>query len=254
MKGRMEKMSWVEVKEAIKTSNVCLIPIGATEQHGAHLNLDTDTFNVYEVCLRAAERLENTLVTPAIPFGCSANHINFPGTISLRLETLKNVLKDITRSLFHHGIKKIIFVVGHGGNINASNAAAEELRAEMEGVLIGVSYIAALIEEGYKCLEGDIVWHSDEFETSFSLYLNPDEVDMSKAVDEIPVSPSELFVFHEEAFSKSLVSYGLPMTDQCTKSGVFGYAKLASAEKGKVAAEEVIGNLVKIVLQLQKVK
>ncbi|MBW1712986.1 MAG: creatininase family protein, partial [Deltaproteobacteria bacterium] len=154
----------------------------------------------------------------------------------------------------HHGIKRIIFVIGHGGNINASNAAAEELRTELDGVLIGVTYIAALIEESYKHLEGDIVWHSDEFETSMSLYLNPDEVDMTKAVDEVPVSPSDLFVFHEDALSKSKVSYGLPMTDQCTKSGVFGYAKLASVEKGKMAVEESIDNLVKIVRQLQNVK
>ncbi len=253
MKKRMEKMSWVEIKEAINPAAVCLVPIGATEQHGPHLNVDTDTHNAYEIALRAAERLDNTLVTPAMPFGCSANHINFPGTITLKLETLKKVLKDIVRSLAHHGLRKIILLVGHGGNITAANAAAEEMRQELDDVLIGVVYIAALIKEGYKCLEGDIVWHSDEFETSFSLYLNPGEVDMDKAVDEIPVSPSELFVFHEDALSKSVASYGLPRTDECTKSGVFGYATLATVEKGRIIAEESIENLIKVARQLEAV-
>jgi len=251
MKIRMEKMSWVDAKEAISPSSVCLIPIGSTEQHGPHLNVDTDTHNVYEIALRAAQRLTNTLVSPPVAFGCSANHINFPGTISLKLETLKEVLKDITQSLVHHNIKKIIFVVGHGGNITVANAAAEELREEMEDILIGVVYIANLIIEGYKCLESDIIWHSDEFETSISLYLNPDEVDMTKALDEIPVSPSKFFTFREESLSKSLISYGLPMTDQCTKSGIFGYATLASSEKGKIIVEEMIDNLVKVARELE---
>jgi len=251
-KVRWEKMSWVEVKERINPSTVCLIPIGSIEQHGPHLNLDTDTFNVYEFALRAAQRLDNTLVTPPVAFGCSANHINFPGTISIRLNTLKELLKDIATSLVYHKIKKIIFLVGHGGDITATNAAAEELRAEMSSAQIGVIYIANLIVNGYECLESDIIWHSDEFETSLSLYLNPGEVDMTKAIDEIPVSPKTFFTFREESLSKSPVSYGLPMTDQCTKSGIFGHATMASAEKGKIIIEEMIDNLVKVVRDLEE--
>jgi creatinine amidohydrolase len=254
MKPRIEKMSWKEIQEAINPETVCIVPNGSTEQHGPHLKVDTDTNNAYEVALRAAAMLENTLVTPPIPFGCSGNHMNFPGTISLKLNTLKEVTKDIVHSLVHHGIRKIIFMVGHGGNIAATNAAAEELRAELKGIVIGVVYIAALVHEGYKCLESDIVWHADEWETSFSLYLNPEEVDMEKALDEIPHSPSALYVFHEDELSKSPVSWGLPMTDECTESGIFGYAKMATAEKGRIIAEEMIANLSKVARQLELIK
>lgn len=254
MKPRLEKMSWQEIKEAINPETVCIVPNGSTEQHGFHLKVDTDTNNAHEVALRAASRLENTLVTPPIPFGCSGNHMNFSGTISLKMNTLKEVIKDIVHSLVHHGIKKILLMVGHGGNITATNAAAEELRAELKGIVIGVVYIAALVHAGYQCLESDIVWHSDEWETSFTLYLNPDGVEMEKAIDEIPHSPSDLYVFHEDALSKSPVSWGLPMTDACTKSGIFGYATKATTEKGRIIAEEMIENLAKVAGQLEQIK
>jgi creatinine amidohydrolase len=251
MKVRLEKMSWVETKDAINANTVCIVPNGATEQHGPHLKLDTDTANAYEVALRAAAKVSNTLVTPPIPFGCSDNHMKFPGTISLKLSTLKEVTKDIVRSLVEHGIRKFILMVGHGGNITATNAAAEELRREIPSVIIGVVYVATLVKEGYKCLETDIVWHSDEWETSFTLYLNPEGVEMDKAIDDIPVSPSALYVFHEDSLSKSPVNWGLPRTDHCTKSGIFGYATQATVKKGEIIAEEMIENLARIARQLE---
>jgi creatinine amidohydrolase len=251
-KIRWEKMTWPELKERIGPSTVCLVPIGAIEQHGPHLNVVTDTANIYEIALRAAQKLDSTLVIPALAFGCSANHINFPGTITLQLNTLKAILKDVVRSLVYHGVKKIVFLNGHGGNITASNAAAEELRMEIKDLRLGVIYVANLIKEGYKCLQSNIIWHSDEFETSMTLYLNPDEVNMCCAVDEIPISPSKFFTFHEESLSKSMVSYGLPLTDDCTKSGVFGHATMASTEKGRIIVEEIVENLVKVVRELEE--
>lgn len=257
-KYRMEKMSWQEIKAAINPDTVVILPVASIEQHGPHLNVDTDSFNANAVCFRAAERLENTLVAPLMPFGTSSNHINFAGTITMKLDTLKAVIKDYVHSLVHHGFKKIVIMIGHGGNIGACNAAAEdvreELKAEHDDVLVGVTYLGDLIKEGYKCLESGIIWHADEFETSFSLYLNPDEVDMNKAVDEVPRSPRGLYVFREELLTSQLVNYGLPMTDQCTDSGTFGYATQGTVEKGRIIAEELIGNLVDACRGLEQTK
>lgn len=242
----LEQMTWPEAKEAFQRRPVCIVPVGAVEQHGYHLPLNTDSINVYELARRAAEAAGNAVVAPVVNVGVSWNHINFPGTLSLRLRTLVDVIKDVSVCLGRHGAARVILLNGHGGNISAVHAAAEELR-EDHGLIVGVVYTPFLVTHAKRVYESKIEWHADEAETSSTLYLNPTTVRLDRAVNEHPKpAVSAFFKFEEDALAKSIVSYGLPKTETISDSGTVGDAKLATREKGEVVVMEAIENLVRV--------
>ncbi len=104
-----------EVTEYLKNSNTVLIPVGSLEQHGEAAPLACDTIVPVRLCAAAGMKT-GTAVTPAVTFGMSGNHMEFPGTVTLRPSTLSALARDISVSLYYHGFRKIIFLSGHGGN------------------------------------------------------------------------------------------------------------------------------------------
>ncbi|MEM2914175.1 MAG: creatininase family protein, partial [Candidatus Bathyarchaeia archaeon] len=96
--------------------DTAILPIGSIEQHGPHLPLGTDWMIVEEIARKVAEKLGNCYLLPAIPYGNSQEHLDFPGTVTLKPSTLAQVVRDIVMSLYLNGLKKIIIIQGHGGN------------------------------------------------------------------------------------------------------------------------------------------
>ena len=105
--------TWKEIRES--GVDTAIVSFGAIEQHGYHLPLATDVILAQERALALGRRL-NAYVLPTMPFGCSREHMAFPGTITLRPATLAAVLEDIVESLYHHGFRKIVLFSAHGGN------------------------------------------------------------------------------------------------------------------------------------------
>ncbi len=122
----LAKMTWPEVEEILKETDIALVPIGAIEQHGPALPVDNDAHIATEFTTRVAERIwskQKVVVIPTISFGFSPHHMQFKGTITLSESTLANMIVDVCKSLEHHGFKRIILINGHGGNTTAiSNA------------------------------------------------------------------------------------------------------------------------------------
>lgn len=116
-------LHWQQIEEYLQRDNRCVLPIGSTEQH-AFLSLATDSILAEKVSLDAAEPL-GIPVLPVINYGCTPSFMAYPGTISLRLETLFALIKDILDSLAHHGFKRILVVNGHGGNSPLANYIQE---------------------------------------------------------------------------------------------------------------------------------
>ena len=111
----MEEMSYPDVKEILKSTDVVLIPIGSHEKHGPHIPLATDSWVSVEVTRRAAKKAKIPF-TPLMPFGYSPHHMGTcndgVGSITLTGETLKRVVYEIGRSLIFHGFNKLIYVPG----------------------------------------------------------------------------------------------------------------------------------------------
>ncbi|GAA1949233.1 mycofactocin biosynthesis peptidyl-dipeptidase MftE [Nocardioides panacihumi] len=144
-----------------------LVPVGSTEQHGPHLPLDTDT----TIARAVADELGPLLgarVAPAVPYGASGEHQAFAGTISIGTEALTSVLVELARSLTVWAAQ-VVFVNGHGGNLDALEAAVTLLRAEGRHV----SWLPCATPGG------DL--HAGRSETSLMLRLDPTRVRLNLA-------------------------------------------------------------------------
>ena len=115
---------WPEVRAA-----TVLVPLGALEQHGPHLPLDTDARVATAVARQAAASDDALLVAPPLAYGASGEHEGFPGTLSIGHEALRAVLVELGRSAFRWA-SRLVFVNGHGGNLPTAPDAAAQLRAE----------------------------------------------------------------------------------------------------------------------------
>jgi len=121
-----EEMNGKEFEEG--NFDMAIVAVGATENHGDHLPFAQDTYVAYELSKRIAKRIKNALVIPPFYFGMSEHYQHKPFSISLRPQNLINVLTDVFESIYRHGIKKIIVINGHDGNIAPLEVAGREFK------------------------------------------------------------------------------------------------------------------------------
>jgi creatinine amidohydrolase len=130
---KISEMNWMDVEAAAARDPRCIVPIGSTEQH-AQLSLCVDMILAEKVALDAAEPL-GIPVFPVMPFGLAPYFVSYPGTISLRVESLLAVMRDVLASVRRSGFRQILIVNGHGGNAPVGPLALE-LMAEWGDVSI----------------------------------------------------------------------------------------------------------------------
>ncbi|KPK64940.1 MAG: creatininase, partial [Gemmatimonas sp. SG8_38_2] len=124
---RIADMNWMQIEAYLAADDRCILPIGSTEQHGA-LSLCVDAILAERVAIEAAEPV-GVPVFPIMPFGCSPYFSAFPGSVSLKVETLLAVTRDVIGSLYASGFRRVMIVNGHGGNAAVGNLC-RELMAE----------------------------------------------------------------------------------------------------------------------------
>lgn len=243
-------MTWQEVAEAVKVTKTILIPIGSTENGGPHLPLSNETEVAVEIAKRAGIKL-GSIVAPPIYFGVSEQHMGFPGTISVRSQSLVNLLLDICDSFQRHGLKNMIFVNGHSGNTPALQMVASELR-QSKGIIAAVAQWFSMIPGGEIRKIVDRVYHAGEAETSIMLAVNKDAVRMNRLVSEVPKVKSKFLGFDFYAAGpKAIFPYQIK---EVTKSGVIGDATKASLAKGEQILELAVKYLVDLVHDIESGK
>jgi creatinine amidohydrolase len=164
-------------------ANALLVwPVGATEQHGPHLPVGTDAMHAEWVATRAADLVAERIpvvIAPTLPFGSSAHHLPFGGTMSISTETYYRVLVELTESLVSDGFRRIFIVNGHGGNHELVQLVARDVALRREVTIAAGSWwtIAwdALVKEG-AADAGTFPGHSGAFETSLVQAMRPDLV------------------------------------------------------------------------------
>lgn len=219
--------SWEDVAAAIARGLIAVLPVGAVEQHGAHLPLLTDAVLATGVARRIAEGCDGLLL-PAIAYGDAWTAEDWAGTLSLSPETLRRSVEDIGNGLQRMGVKGLITVNGHFGNREPINLAARAL-SEAGFPVLHLDYprleaLAAELMESAPAGPG--FYHADEVETSMMLALTPETVRMDRAAPEYPEFPA---LFGSEPMKLSAFN----------RSGVFGDPRPATAEKG----EELIAGI-----------
>jgi len=203
---------------ALAPESILLLPVGATEQHGPHLPVGTDSFAIEhlarEAASAAAERVP-VVVAPTLPFGCSPHHIPFGGTMSLGTDTYYRVMFDLAESLALGGWRRIAIVNGHGGNHELVQLVARDLALKHPVDCVAFSYWHpawdALLAEGAHHV-GRAPGHAGAFETSLVLALRPELVreprphrDGSHAVD--PRSAFAPYRLERNGFWNSIDGY-----------------------------------------------
>lgn len=177
-KYELARMTWKEAEEAFAKDPVVLVPLGSMEEHGPH-SVVGDFIAAEEAAKEIAKR-SGAYCTPVIPFGYSEYFRAYPGTISLSPKTMYGVVEDICTSLLEHGVKKILIVNGHGGNMPFIEMYGRNIRRE-KGVMIGKFDIWQVLSQKMKEeLFGENVkkcmGHGGEPVTSVMRHLRPDDL------------------------------------------------------------------------------
>jgi creatinine amidohydrolase len=178
----LDRLKWPDIEAYLQQSELILLPVGSTEQHGMHAPLGTDTLIAAHLAEDAAIEA-GVLCAPPLPFGWSPHHMVLPGTINIRANLLQEVLFDITSSLAEHGFKKFIVVNGHRvTNIPWIQLVAEKTQRELGAIMV-IFDPAFMQKEIASDLGFGPLGHADELETSQLLFLSPELVNLESAID-----------------------------------------------------------------------
>ena len=225
-------MTMDEVGEAATAGAVAVLPVGATEQHGAHLPTGTDTLLAEHVAGAAAE-LTRDVVLPALGYGCSLGHTDrWPGTLSLNPSTMSAVVVEVGRWAHASGFRKLVIVNGHATNGPPCQSAILQLRHELPDLrprFVSIFDITPEIAARYT--EDAPDFHANEAETSMLLHLAESTVRLDRAVDE------------PDRTVGRVLSYPMPAV---TRSGVVGTPSTASAERGAELVEHLVAALAEL--------
>jgi len=240
-------LSWPQAKKRLQSMDVALLPVGAIEQHGPHLPLDVDSFDAEYLAqqVAAACSAPKPLVLPLIPYGVSYHHDDFPGTLSITNETLARLVYEVGMAAARNGIRKLLIINGHGGNAATLHFAAQQINRD--------SHIFTSVDSGetsdadiYAMTETPNDVHAGEIETSTTLAVRPELVDMSRAEDTIPSFSSSYLDFTSK---RSIGWYAY--TEKISANGVMGGPSKATPEKGERIWHLMIDHLVELVEHLK---
>src|SRR5918996_220742 len=193
----LEEMNAVQVRKDLNKKTIAILILGACENHGDHMPFGSDFIFPEELAKRVAakSRKNSIVILPPIPYGVSLHHKEFQMTMSLEPHTLEMVIEDLFKSIIKNGIRRILVINGHDGNIAPIESAARTTKNRHAEVVI-----ACL--EAWWDLVGEItrglfavgrgLGHGGEAETSAMLAVRPDLVNMKLAPNEvIPALPSD---------------------------------------------------------------
>jgi creatinine amidohydrolase len=242
---QLAEISWSDAGEVFKAVDVALLPVGSTEQHGPHNPLGTDHM-VAAALSRAVGERTGVPVLPVIPVGVSEHHRQFPGTLWVPPSVFREYMKAVALAATSHGVRKLLFMNGHGGNTASLIEVAGELRRS-HGVFAAVLVV-------FPPIDG----HAGDGETSVNLYFHGHLVRMERAVDTKQMD--SLGPLKVEGFNHIGPAQFPWDTMDLTDTGVLGAAgrtikaTTASAEKGRKLMEPFIDEVCQLVEELKRAK
>jgi creatinine amidohydrolase len=241
MKGVMlEDLTWLEAERVLTKDAIVVIPLGAaSKEHGPHLRLDNDRVLAEFFRDRLLEQ-EEVVMAPLIGHHYYPAFVEYPGSITLRLETARDLVVDIVRSLAAYGPRR--FYVLNTGVSTVKALAESQAVLQEDGIVMRYTDLKSMSEERRAIARQEGGTHADEIETSLMLHIAPERVDMKLAVKDYDPVPKK----------------GLTRTKSSTKtyspSGIFGDATLATKEKGALMVEIYLRHLVEDVRALRAIE
>lgn len=236
---RLHHLRATEIDGALSAESTLVIPVGAIEQHGPHLPLNTDLVVAEAVATAAVQRVGEGLdawLLPALAYTKSNEHAWAPGSLWLSPTTLLALLDDLGRSIALTPARKVVFLNGHGGNSALLAVASRELRLH-HGLTSFVTHPGRPVDQGGISAEHErgMGVHGGHDETSIMLHLTPELVDPSAFERSIP----------EHLAENRYVRFGGPvsfgwLSNDFADGGVIGDPTQATADHGKVLFEGAV--------------
>lgn len=239
-KVRLEEFTQTQFEE--EKIDKAILAFGSCECHGGHLPFGIDTFVSHDLALSVAELLDRTVVVPPLWYGMSLHYRHKPMCISLKNETVTEVVHDVLESLAFWGIQRVFIINGHDGNIPCIETAARDVKIAHPEMRIGVldawwQVIGDLLPRGtFEVWNG--LGHGGEGETSISLAVVPHLVEMTQAKGMVPqLDPHVKLIWNFE---------------ELTDYGASGAPEKGSAEKGKKMKEAIVNLIVDFIKKMDK--
>ena len=248
----MERIFWGdytsnEMKEFMKREPVVLIPVGAYEQHGPHLAMNTDSVIADSICRGIVQKSDTPCVTlPTVWIGISEHHMRFCGSLTLRHATMSALLFDILESLARSGVKKALVVNAHGGNMVPLNEALTRAGQSFDGVWSLLTYWNLISKEIWDIRKSEYggVSHACEMETSLQMYLDKRNVRMDRLPAANNLKGSEWW--SPEMFASNKISLYKPY-HELSAEGHIGDPQSATVETGKTIYDLILEKALKLV-------
>jgi len=236
----LEDLTWQEAEARLRSETIVVIPIGAaSKEHGPHLKLKNDWLLAEYFKGEVIESID-VVVAPTVNYNYYPAFLEYPGSISLRLETARDLMADICRSLARYGPQRF-YVLNTGISTKRPLKLAAEVLAD-EGIQLRYTDLRKITESvaaGIEQQEGGT--HADEIETSMMLFIAPSAVDMSKAVKDFHPSPVG----------------GLTRDPQgegaYSASGIYGDPTLATRETGEILVRLAVAGILKEIEEFRRV-
>lgn len=233
---------------------IAVLPVGAVEQHGPHLPLSVDQAILDGILAATVPLIPSdlpALILPTLPVGKSDEHSAYPGTLTFSAATLMAMWSDIGDSVARAGVRKLVILNSHGGQIAPMDIVARDLRLRHRMLVVAANWFAMGLPEGlFTAEELRFGIHAGDMETSVMCALHPDLVQMDHARDFRPLVAD---------LAKTNTHLGLTPAGKLAwaaqdlhPAGASGNAALATAEKGRAVIEHAARQIVTLLTEVDR--
>jgi len=233
---------------------IAVLPVAAVEQHGPHLPVSTDTEIASGMVRETLKLLPDDLAVLFLPvqaIGKSNEHIRSPGTLTLTAETAIRAWTEIGESVARAGIRKLVMVNAHGGNVEVIGIVARDLRVRLNLLAVTCAWGRLGAPPGlYTDEEAAVGIHAGDVETSLMLYFRPDLVDLGKAANFEPATVEMSRSFDLLRPTGHLAFAWI--AQDLHPAGAAGDATQATAEKGRLTAEHRAAQFVRLLRDVER--
>ncbi|HDD64286.1 MAG TPA: creatininase family protein [Thermoprotei archaeon] len=242
---RWEELTSSDFKMLDKDNLVAIIVVGSIEVHGPHLPLGTDTILTYAAVLKAAE-VEDAVVLPPLYYCYVPENRNFEGTITISGDTFIKLLEEICDEVYRNGIKKILIVNGHGGNVRPLRLFLREMlrKGKRYQLYIVTDAWSPFSKEISEVKESKVIGHACEIETSLIMHVRPNLCKLNRVKGEAKLGVEKVVEGVEAMVD--WISYAI--------EGYVGNPLLASKDKGEKLFNAWVRGLVEIIRNIKSDK
>jgi creatinine amidohydrolase len=248
------ELTWQDIAGAATERWIAVLPLAAIEQHGPHLPLGVDSFIAEAYLDRAREILPDDLPVTFLPIqrvGISTEHLAYAGTLTCSAQTAIAAWTEIGESVARAGLRKLVLVTSHGGNVAAMELVARDLRTRLRMLVVTVGWHRFGYPDGvFSSEEKKHGIHAGDIETSLMLAAKPSTVQMEKAAR---ATPATIAMAQEFKWLGAYRPAGFAwMTQDLNPTGALGDATLAKPDKGAAALAQGAKAFVELLREIDR--